>query len=71
MHFKIGDTVVEPSIGICEVQGIRVMNVDGQAVGLLSGMSRSNGGLPTWVKVVRDDGILLLDPKDVERLLGQ
>lgn len=31
MHFKIGDTVVEPSIGICEVQGIRVMNVDGQA----------------------------------------
>ncbi|PKO19931.1 hypothetical protein CVU37_00200 [candidate division BRC1 bacterium HGW-BRC1-1] len=31
MQFKIGDTVVEPSIGICEVQGIRVMTVDGQS----------------------------------------
>ncbi|MCX7018963.1 MAG: CarD family transcriptional regulator [bacterium] len=30
MEFKTGDTVVEPSIGICEVEGIRKMTVDGQ-----------------------------------------
>jgi CarD family transcriptional regulator len=30
MEFKIGDTVVEPSIGICNVEGIRRMTVDGQ-----------------------------------------
>lgn len=29
MEFKIGDTVVEPSIGICKVEGIRRMVVDG------------------------------------------
>jgi RNA polymerase-interacting CarD/CdnL/TRCF family regulator len=29
MQFKIGDTVVEPSIGICKVEGIRRMNADG------------------------------------------
>lgn len=29
MEFKIGDTVVEPSIGICKVEGIRRMTVDG------------------------------------------
>ncbi|MCH8332342.1 hypothetical protein IIC65_00260 [Candidatus Sumerlaeota bacterium] len=27
--FKVGDTVVEPSIGVCRVQGIRQMVVDG------------------------------------------
>lgn len=29
MEFKIGETVVEPSIGICKVEGIRPMTVDG------------------------------------------
>ncbi len=28
--FKIGDTVVEPTIGICRVQGVRQMAVDGR-----------------------------------------
>lgn len=28
-HIKVGDTVVEPSIGVCRVQGIRQMVVDG------------------------------------------
>jgi len=32
MEFKIGDTVVEPSIGICTVEGIRRMSVDGGAL---------------------------------------
>jgi len=27
--FKVGDTVVEPSIGVCQIQGIRQMIVDG------------------------------------------
>lgn len=31
MEFKIGETVVEPSIGICKVEGIRRMTVDGEA----------------------------------------
>ncbi len=30
MHFKTGDKVVEPTIGICEIQGVRPMTVDGQ-----------------------------------------
>lgn len=29
MEFKVGDKVVEPTIGICDVQGIRRMTVDG------------------------------------------
>lgn len=32
MEFRIGDTVVEPSIGICQVEGIRRMTVDGQTM---------------------------------------
>jgi CarD family transcriptional regulator len=30
LEFKIGDIVVEPSIGICNVEGIRRMTVDGE-----------------------------------------
>lgn len=30
MEFKIGDIVVEPTIGICNVEGIRRMTVDGE-----------------------------------------
>ena len=43
--------------------------VDGQVVGLLEGMIRSYGGRPVWVKVVRDDALLLLDPDDIARAL--
>lgn len=32
MQFKIGETVVEPTIGICQVEGIRRMTVDGQVM---------------------------------------
>jgi cytochrome P450 len=55
-------------------QAVRVAttaNVDGQAVGLLSGMSRSYDGGPVWVKVARDDALLLLDPSDAGRALDQ
>ena len=44
-------------------------NVDGRAVGLLTGMSRSHGGGPVWVRVVRDPALLLLTPADVHRAL--
>ena len=44
-------------------------NVDGHAVGLLAGMNRSYEGGPVWVKVARDDAVLLLDPADVARTL--
>ncbi|GIX44404.1 MAG: hypothetical protein D6691_10075 [Candidatus Hydrogenedentota bacterium] len=30
VDFKTGDKVIEPTIGICEIQGIRVMTVDGK-----------------------------------------
>lgn len=29
-NFRIGDTVIEPSLGICTIQGIRQMTVDGK-----------------------------------------
>jgi cytochrome P450 len=44
-------------------------NVDGQAVGLLSGMYRNHGGGPVWVRVMRDRALLLLTPADVHRAL--
>jgi len=30
MRFKTGDTVVEPTIGICTIEGVRRMDVDGR-----------------------------------------
>jgi len=44
--------------------------VDGQAVGLLSGMARNYERRPVWVKLGREDAVLLLDPSDVEEVLG-
>jgi CarD family transcriptional regulator len=32
MEFKVGDIVAEPSIGICQVEGIRRMPVDGEMI---------------------------------------
>jgi cytochrome P450 len=51
------------------VRAATAANVDGHAVGLLEGMNRSYEGGPVWVKLARDDAVLLLDPKDVARLL--
>ena len=53
------------------VRAATAANVDGHAVGLLAGMSRSYDGGPVWVKVARDDALLLLDPADVGRALEQ
>jgi cytochrome P450 len=44
-------------------------DVDGWAVGLLSGMRRGHDGGPVWVRVVRDRALLLLSPTDVHRAL--
>jgi cytochrome P450 len=45
-------------------------NVDGQAVGLMSGMHRKHHGGPVWVRVIRDHALLLLTPADVHRALA-
>jgi cytochrome P450 len=45
-------------------------NMDGHAVGLLSGMYRHHGGGPVWVRVMRDRALLLLAPADVHRALA-
>jgi cytochrome P450 len=44
-------------------------NVDGRGFGLMRGMSRSHGGGPVWVRVVRDRALLLLTPADAHRAL--
>ena len=53
------------------VRAATAANVDGHAVGLLEGMNRSYEAQPVWVKVARDDAVLLLDPKDTARLLEE
>ena len=45
-------------------------NVDGQAVGLLSGMYRRHNGGPVWVRVLRDKALLVLTPADAHRVLA-
>ena len=45
-------------------------NVDGHAVGLLSGMYRHHAGGPVWVRVMRERALLLLTPADVHRALA-
>ena len=44
-------------------------DVDGWAVGLLSGMRRGHSGGPVWVRVARERALLLLSPADVHRAL--
>jgi cytochrome P450 len=44
-------------------------NVDGQAIGLMSGMRRGDDGGPVRVRVIRDEALLLLTPADVHRAL--
>ena len=51
------------------VAAARTINVDGQAVGLLSGFKKKTGGRPIWVRVVKDPALLLLDVDDVRRAL--
>jgi len=53
------------------VRAASLANLDGQAVGLLEGMNRSYEGGPVWVKLVRDDALLLLDPADIGRALEE
>lgn len=44
-------------------------DVDGRAVGVLAGIKRGHAGGPVWVRVVRDQALLLLTPADVHRAL--
>ncbi len=51
------------------VAAATALNIDGQAVGLLSGLKRRHDGRPVWVRVVADRALLLLDVEDVRRAL--
>ena len=44
--------------------------VDGRAVGLLRGMSKSYGPGPVWVRLVGDRALLVLSRDDARRVLG-
>jgi cytochrome P450 len=51
------------------VAAATAIDVDGQAIGLLSGLKRRHDGRPVWVRVVRERALLLLDPDDIRRAL--
>lgn len=51
------------------VRAATAANVDGWAVGLLSGMRDRHGGGPVWVRVATDRALLLLTPADAHRAL--
>lgn len=51
------------------VRAATAADVDGWAVGLLSGMRNKHSGGPVWVRVMTDRALLLLTPADVHRAL--
>jgi cytochrome P450 len=51
------------------VAAATAIDVDGQAIGLLSGLKRRHAGRPVWVRVVKDRALLLLDAGDVAHAL--
>ena len=51
------------------VRAATAANVDGLAVGLLSGMRDRHDGGPVWVRVMTDRALLLLTPADAHRAL--
>jgi cytochrome P450 len=51
------------------VRAATAADVDGWAVGLLSGMRNKHAGGPVWVRVVTDRALLLLTPADAHRAL--
>ena len=53
------------------VRVAHVAHTDGLLVRSLEGMNRNHGGLPVWVKVMRDDALLMFDPADIARSLSE
>jgi cytochrome P450 len=51
------------------VKAATAANVDGWAVGLLSGMRRGHSGGPVWVRMITDRALLMLTPADAHRAL--
>jgi cytochrome P450 len=51
------------------VKAATALDVDGDGAALLSGLRDKHGGLPVWVRVVKDPALLLLDVADVRRVL--
>jgi cytochrome P450 len=51
------------------VRAATAADVDGWAVGLLSGMRNKHSGGPVWVRVMTDRALLMLTPADARRAL--
>jgi cytochrome P450 len=45
------------------------LDADGHAVGLIEGLRRRHGRRPLWIRVAKDEGILVCTPEDVRRVL--
>jgi cytochrome P450 len=73
---RLNSTVIVPSAlqGLfrrrrAAVRAATAADVDGWAVGLLSGMRNKHAGGPVWVRVMTDRALLLLTPADAHRAL--
>jgi cytochrome P450 len=53
------------------VRAAGAIDTDGLLIGLMEGMNRSYGGRPVWIKVIRDDALLMFDPADIARALSE
>jgi cytochrome P450 len=45
------------------------LDLDGHAVGLVEGLRRRHGRRPLWIRVAKDESILVYSPEDVRRVL--
>ena len=45
------------------------LDLDGHAVGLIEGLRRRHGRRPLWIRVAKDEGILVYTAEDVRRVL--
>jgi hypothetical protein len=75
-NIRFNRTVVVPNAlqGIFKrrptpVKAATALNVDGDGAALLASLRDKHGGLPVWVRVVKDPALVLLDVADVRRVL--
>ncbi len=53
----------------CVVRALSMLDLDGQAIGLLQGLRRAVGPGPVWVHLLGDRALLLLDVGDIRHAL--
>ncbi|MEA2126174.1 MAG: hypothetical protein QOI80_2956 [Solirubrobacteraceae bacterium] len=75
-NIRFNRTVVVPNAlqGIFKrrptpVKAATALNVDGDGAALLASLRDKHGGLPVWVRVVKDPALVVLDVADVRRVL--